>query len=62
MTNAEKYHEVFGLTVNPSICPASECKFCPCSTYNRAGTYYCMDNQPYKWWNEKYKGAQNAYL
>lgn len=59
MTNAEVYENVFGLPVDTSLCPTKECKFCPCSTENSAGTVFCRDGCPYEFWNKEWKAVKN---
>ena len=59
MTNAEKYKEVFGMNVDKSICPSSDCIDCPCARRNELGELSCYGASTYEWWNKDYKGVLN---
>jgi len=59
MTNAEKYKEVFGLPVDKSNCPTSDCNVCPCAMKNELGEISCYGASTYEWWNKEYKGVLN---
>ena len=45
MTNAEKYKEVFGMEVDPDMCPTKDCSNCPCED--------CFTNLTF--WKKEYK-------
>ena len=60
MTNAEKYKEVFGMEVDPSMCPTMTCDNCPCGKMDKYGDVSCIAACTYKWWNKKYKGVTNG--
>lgn len=47
MTNAEKYKEVFGMEVDPSMCPTKDCSNCPCENCRTTSTF----------WEKEYKGG-----
>ena len=53
MTNAEKYEEVFGLPVDPSMCPTRGCNNCPVYSLG----IVCSDSNTEEWWGEEYKGG-----
>lgn len=55
MTNAEKYKEVFGFSVDPSNCPSTTCEGCPCAMKNIVGDISCIDASTYEWWKSEYK-------
>lgn len=55
MTNAEKYKEVFGLTVDLSMCPTTDCNVCPCCSKDSDGNISCEAACTYVWWNKEYK-------
>ena len=55
MTNAEKYKEIFGMYVDPSNCPSSDCIDCPCAQINELGDLSCFGATTYEWWNKEYK-------
>ena len=57
MTNAEKYQEVFGLIVDHSMCPTTDCDVCPCVSKDSKGNVSCVGGCTYKWWDEEYKGT-----
>jgi hypothetical protein len=59
MTNAEKYKEIFGLTVDPCMCPSKECVDCPCRP-NIINDEFCPGGSTLEWWNREYKGNQYA--
>lgn len=48
MTNAEKYKEIFGMEVDPDMCPTKDCSNCPCCKD-------CHTNSTF--WKEEYKGG-----
>lgn len=50
MTNAEKYKEVFGMPVDPDMCPSEDCDICPCKRPHKD----CFTITK-RWWNEEYK-------
>lgn len=54
MTNAEKYKEIFGIDVDPVMCPTISCKKCPAEVKDRYSEVYSSDC-PYGWWNQEYK-------
>lgn len=54
MTNAEKYEEVFGLPVDPSMCPTINCDLCDCVRKDTEGSVSCIAACTYAWWNEEY--------
>ena len=56
MTNAEKYKEVFGMPVDPSNCPTSDCIVCPCAEKDSKGNHFCLGAATYEWWDKEYKG------
>ena len=58
MTNEEKYKEVFGLTVDPSMCPTTDCSVCPCVTKESNGDISCLAACTYEWWKSEYKGGE----
>ena len=61
MTNAEKYEEVFGLKVDPSLCPTFACTDCPCGIMDHNnGDVTCHGGCTYEWWNKEYKGVNNG--
>ena len=60
MTNAEKYKEVFGMPVDPSSCPTTTCKGCPCALKNELGEISCIGASTYEWWNKEYKDDYRA--
>lgn len=53
MTNAEKFKEVFGVDVDFSACPRSECTDCPLTNYMGPGCSY-------KWWNLEFKEVKHV--
>lgn len=55
MTNAEKYQEVFGLSVDLTMCPTTDCDVCPCLSKDRDGNISCPAACTYEWWNKEYK-------
>ena len=55
MTNAEKYKEVFGMEVDPTLCPTTECENCPCALKNIKGDITCFGGCTYEWWKSEYK-------
>lgn len=59
MTNAEKYKEVFGMEVDPSMCPTTDCEVCPCGMKNNLGDISCIAECTYKWWKKEYKEVVN---
>lgn len=59
MTNAEKYKEVFGMDVDPSNCPSSDCIDCPCGQRNELGDFSCIGASTYEWWRKEYKEVLN---
>lgn len=59
MTNAEKYKEVFGMEVDPSMCPTTTCDVCPCAMKNNLGDISCTGGCTYEWWKKEYKEVVN---
>lgn len=59
MTNAEKYKEVFGLTVDTSMCPTMDCNVCPCCSKDSKGDILCPAACTYTWWSSEYNGVIN---
>lgn len=56
MTNAEKYKEVFGLEVDPEMCPTTECELCPCGMMNHVNSdVCCISGCTREWWKKEYK-------
>ncbi len=55
MTNAEKYEEVFGMPVDPSMCPTLNCDICPCCSKDNFGNIACVSACTYEWWKSDYK-------
>ena len=60
MTNAEKYKEVFGMSVDPSNCPSTTCEDCPCCMKDMVGNTSCVGASTYEWWSKEYKGVNNG--
>ena len=60
MTNAEKYKEVFGMNVDPSNCPSSDCIDCPCAQRNAVGDMSCFGASTYEWWSKEYKDPNSS--
>ena len=58
MTNEEKYKEVFGLDVDTSMCPTSNCNVCPCVSKDTNGDISCLALCTIKWWKSEYKGGE----
>ena len=55
MTNAEKYEEVFGMPVDPSVCPTLNCIVCPCGEIDKDGNRACYGARTYEFWKSDYK-------
>lgn len=60
MTNAEKYKEVFGMDVDPSNCPSSDCLDCPCAQRNALGDFSCIGASTYEWWKKEYNDPKSS--
>ena len=60
MTNAEKYKEVFGMEVDPSMCPSTTCDVCPCCSKDSEGNVACVSIRTYEWWSKEYKDDYRA--
>ena len=54
MTNAEKYEEVFGMHVDPSMCPTTDCNNCPCASKDAEGCISCVAACTYEFWKDDY--------
>ena len=61
MTNKEKYKEIFGIDVDPSMCPTKACDDCPCAEMeHKTGDVSCIDACTYEWWNKEYEVNNNG--
>ena len=60
MTNADKYKEVFGMTVDHESCPTRSCSDCPCGKVDTFGDRSCVGGATYEWWDREYKEGNNV--
>ncbi len=54
MTNADKYEEVFGMPVDKSNCPTSDCIQCPCADVADDHAVHCVARCVFEWWDQEY--------